>query len=379
MSDPAPATGQPPAAPPASHALEDTFGGIDRSSRPDLALSERAFRERAEEPEPKPEKPAPAGEEPAPRPADEAPPEGEGEEPAPAAAGKAGEAAEPGEPELAEDDVPEDLEGILSKYRTKRGLASAVRELRRLQKTTADGKKESEKRLDEIAQIFDEHFDPTDDGKFVLKPEAAARALQARRGQAGLPPGLPQERDVRQQVEQEFRADLAETVAEEDVDVVLKSQRIKARIDQTVKERIEQAKMKHKAWAIGVSAEVGNIVQKHLHEHPEDEKLMPVLDKIIERFPEQIRASVIAEGWIDLPELAEAYRIRQELPSLVKKAYHLGLKHGQKRVHPVDAGAPGKGGQGPRKGRADSESDRTFKEAILGAGILPSLDGALGR
>lgn len=365
-------------------ALDSTFGGLE-TVRPDLARAEaREMERRAAGDPPKvgpekgpppiePEKPAPSA-----PPAEEARPEKE--EPEEVTDPKAREAAPPGgseaeggRDEQSPDDEQAALDAIIGKYQgDPRSMAKAYRELRSLQTRTAEDRKGVHAQLEKALEIIDRDY-VNQNGELMLRPEVAARQLRQQRGrEAGLQ-APPDEKAVRAEVEAEFRKSAEESFEPEVVPQILERQ--KSLIDKTAKDRFERASIAFQASRYQVIAEVGNIVGEHLQKFPEDKAIMPEINKIYERLPEELRPRAIIEEWLPIGQVAELVRLKSNLSGMLKQAFALGKKS-KGTVTPTDGGAPSGSRPPPSNSRGGSREDaeRVFKDSLIRGSGLPSID-----
>lgn len=369
-------------------ALDETFGPLS-NVRPSLAAAEAKERERREK-----DGPVAAPEIEYGRPkldterlgikdaADEKDAE-KGKETPPAEAAPKEPPAEDGEDSGSDSESPDDdnaaLDALVDKYRgNKRSMAKALRELRSLQTRTAEERKEVEARLEAAASVLDSDYDWVD-GKPVLKAEAASRAMRNARSAAERGTvRVPSEAEIRAQVESEFRKTASELFDDEQMPAFLSKMR--PVIDAQVNERVAVAKTAAETQRFQMLSEVGNVVTRHLAEHPEDKALLPEIDKVYGGIPEELRAAAILEEWLPFGQIAELVRLKAKLPDILKDAYALGKKHRGSPSEPTTAGTPGRSRPGPGTGRGTrSDSERAFKDAVVRGTGLPGLDSILSR
>lgn len=270
------------------------------------------------------------------------------------------------------------LDALIAKYQGKpKSLAKALREMRSLQTKTAEERKALEAQMEAISEVIDRDYE-TVDGKLVLRAEAAGRALRGGQGRAK-PFAPPTEAEIRAQVEGEFRAQAADLFDEDQIPAYL--QKMKPMIDSLAAERGAMAKAKAEAFRYNMLAEVGNIVESHLRDYPDDKKIMPEIDAIYGGIPEELRHAALLDEWLPFKKVAELVRVKNSVPTLVKEAYELGKKHRGAAEKVTDAGAPGKSRPAPQRG-AGSGSDVVSgisKQRVVEGSGLPSIDTLFGR
>lgn len=374
----------------AGGSIDQTFGVLE-NVRPELAQAEAGERARkAEAKAPKRalelarpvldaeliDEQAPANQDPNPA------PEADGKKKTEAARSDAPPAAvddDSGRDPESPDEAEADLAALLDKYQgNPRSLAKAVRGLRTLQTQTAEDRNKLIEQVETLVQLVDNDYDFVD-GKPVLKPSTAARQLSAQRGGGRAPFQAPTEAQVRAEVEAEFKQQAGEAVQEDQLPRFLEVMR--PLIDRHVKERLTTAQTQAQAQRIQMLSEVGGVVQRHMQAHPEDEKLLPEIDKIYGGIPEELRSAAVLDEWLPFGEMADLVRLKTRLPEIVKKAYELGKKHRGNAGTPAEAGAPGRSRPTAPTGRTSQEdADRQFKDSIIRGGSgLPSIDSIFAR
>ena len=271
------------------------------------------------------------------------------------------------------DDESAALDALVDKYQGKpRSMAKAIQGLRSLQTRTAEEKKALEDQVSAAAEVIDRDFDWID-GKPVLKAEVAARSLRNGSGRSRGPFAMPTEAEVRASVTAEFKEDAADLFEEDQIPSYLAKMR--PRIDKLTAERFTTAKAQVEAQRYNMLAEVGNVVERHLREHPEDKSIMGEVDKLYANIPEEIRAAAVLEEWMPFGQMAELVRIKSSLPQIAKDAFELGKKHRGESGKVTEPGTPGKSRPAPTNGRgSDSDAVQAMKAGVLRGSGLPSLD-----
>lgn len=357
----------------AASILDSSLGPASRTSRPELAAAEEQERKRlgkvpttggvpqAPEGLEGPEEPA------APAPEGDGAPEGEGKP-------KDGKGAE----SAVSDEGKASVAKILAKYHGKpESIAQALKSEQALQNRTAEELKTLHAQLSPIAEIVERDYERTSDGTYVLRPDAAARALQSARGKVEVPE-LPDARSIRTEIEQGLREALLETHEEEDVDTVLQSPKVQARIEREIKEKVETAKAQRQAAIAGAHAEITNIVTTHLSQHPGDKEILEDISRVYEGLPEGIRPIAMIEGWLPFGEVAEMVRMKRAFPKALEEAYLEGVKAGSNKVKPTDAGSPGRSGARGSSATGAGDSGADFKARIMADTKLPGIETILG-
>ena len=363
--------------------ISQTFGGIERSARPDLGDMEAAAKaaEQASQTTPEVEPlektetpPKEAAPEEASQPNGETQEEvsGEPKEAAPekATAEDAQKTEESHEPPG--EDHETGLEKILAKYQGKpEAAAKDIRELQRLQNKTAEERNILTERLEKVYA----HFNFNEKGEPVLKPEAAAKALAAQRGQRPTQPEEIPESAVRESIEEAHRKVLTESIAPDDVDEVL--QGMKPLIDQQVKEKMAVIKTQQEAVRIGMHAQLGDHISRFFVANPEHKENLPEISAFYEKMPEEVRTRAILEGHIPIDFVAKAVFMEKNVRKDLRSAFEKGVEVGMKRVEAQGAGSTGGGSKSVRRTGDQQDDDAAFKKAVLGAGIGPGIESLL--
>lgn len=381
-------------------AVSKTFGGLERSARPDLAFKENRYREaqkteRAKQTppptitpratEPKPERAAEAPPAKETKPAPEGPtgeePEDEGwEDEAPEADDTQAEMRKAEEA----DRTPDELRKIIEAFQTPEKLASAVKGLRQLQFKTREQAKASEARLRDLTPRI-EQLESLEaaaskllvrnpDGEWDIRPAAAARVLQAQNGQAN---GDVSEETVRRAVEREWRKELASDYEGDDLDQVL--QRFRGRIDQDVKSRVESMKSAREANNQRQNMQIAGILREHFEQNPTDKDLLPKVAQMMETLPEAVQREMALNGWLGgIPKLFYWTRLETRFEDAAKQIWKAALDWREKNVEPDSGAAPRGGRKTPSRRGAKPTEDQAYKDAILGAGRKGTLGQLFG-
>jgi len=272
------------------------------------------------------------------------------------------------------DDEDAVLDALVEKYQGKpKSMAKAIRGIRSLQTKTAEEKKVLEDQVDAITNVIDRDYDWVD-GKPVLKPEVAARALRNSngRGKAGSF-NIPSESDIRSEVTEEFRKAGEDVFNEDQMPAYLL--KYKPLIDSQVSERMKTAKIQAETFRYNMLAEVGNVVERHLREHPSDKEIIGDIDAMYAGVPEELRPAAVLEEWIPFGKVAELVRVKAKLPAMIKEAYELGKKHRGEAGKVTESGSPGRSRPAPTTGRGNqSEAVKALKDGMMRGSGLPSID-----
>jgi hypothetical protein len=367
-------------APAAVDTIEAAFGDLRSSARPDLFLSEQVEKKRVEKEGRVPNAPIQTVEVETERPEvskTEAPATEEAEKEALPKAPAKTEAPEAEDEETELPEEPEDaLSGIMAKYKTPEGLAAGLKGMQTLQFKTAEEKKAALERVRMYEELVsrDYELDPAS-GKYILRSDAAAKVLQSRRGLTKPAPQEISEQAIRKEITAEFRASIAEQVDEQYVDSVLQGQ--KALIDKSVKDRVERLQIEAQADKVNTLSAVGEIVSRHMARVPADEKNLAEINAVYSHFPQDVAVSAVIDGWLPFDKVARWVRLEKGFESALKEAWENGKK--ARTGEPGETITPSGRGQSPRRKGAAADPNIEFKNQILGAGILPSIESAFGR
>lgn len=292
----------------------------------------------------------------------------------------AGEAREASAEADAEDDDSV-LQEILEKFQGK--PESPSRRVRKLLNGQGENPelKAALEQLEELEGVADRLLLKGDDG-WDVRPEHAGRALAAQRK-----PGIPTEKQIRGAIEGEMRKALAETVADDSLDEVIAAQ--KPLIDRQVAQALQAAQTQAQSAEIAEQIEVGRILRSHLDKHKADEDLLPEMDRLFARMPNDLRGRAVVEGWFggNPARLFKMLRMEQNMSKALREAYDAGKK-AKGAPTPTEVGERGSAGGSPRRGKAASGSfdEGEFKKGIRQAGkvhiagnFFPSFSDLMAR
>lgn len=373
--------------------LDAEFGGLESSEMPQLGLDEAEYKQaggteapEAAQTEPKP---TPKG------PEETATPEDEASKKADEAAREAatGEKADektgkdPDSPgEDARDLIDEKISGIADKYRGQpRGVVFRdMKELQKLQNETAVKNKGLASELEQLSNLVDSHFERGENGKFILRPEAAARAMEDRskQGLRGLPPDLNLTEDaIRREVETEYRKTYAETVDEDDMPEFM--ERSKPMIDKIVADRQGKLRSDRDAFFAAQMGQMGNAVQDHLRANPhhDTEEIRGAVNAMYDKMPADVLWEAIVGndergGFFPVAEAFELAHYRLNYKQGLRNAYLQALKDNGIEPQPKTGGEPGSPPT-PPKSKGDRSEEDAYADAIMKAGQLPSFEDVI--